>query len=119
MAVTMTVAVARAVVVLVALAVEVVVAVVRAVSRAVVVAVARAVVGAVQQVQQSTKGWQQLQLQQLGRERDTLAADVILWQGRAVAAKAEQDLLLLGGTGGRLTSCPRPNQRFASNMLRT
>ncbi len=25
----------------------------------------------------------------LGRERDTLAADVILWQGKAVAAEAE------------------------------
>ncbi len=62
MAVTVTVAVVRAVAVLVALAVEVVVAVVRAVARLVVVAVVRAVAGAVWQVQQSTKGWQQLQL---------------------------------------------------------
>jgi hypothetical protein len=54
----------------------------------------------------------------LGRERDTLATDVILWQGRAVAAKAERDLLLSGGTGGRSTSCHQPNQRFTSNMLR-
>jgi hypothetical protein len=57
-------------------------------------------------------------LTDLGRECDTIAADVILWQGRAVAAKAERDLLLSGGTGGRLTSCPQPNQRSASNTLR-
>jgi hypothetical protein len=63
-AVTVTVAVARVVAVLVALAVEVVVVVVRAVARLVVVAVARAVAGAVQRIQQSTKGWQRLQLQQ-------------------------------------------------------
>ncbi len=61
---TVTVAQVRAVVVLVALVVEVVVAVVRAVSRSVVVAVVRAVAGAEPQVQQSTKGWQRLQLQQ-------------------------------------------------------
>jgi hypothetical protein len=59
-----TVAKVRAVVVLVALAVEVVVVVVRAVARSVVVAVVRAVAGAVWQVQQSTKGWQRLQLRQ-------------------------------------------------------
>ncbi len=64
MAVAVTVAVVRAVAVLVALAVEVVVAVVRAVARSVVVAVVRAVAGAERQVQQSTKGWQWLQLQQ-------------------------------------------------------
>ena len=54
-------------------------------------------------------------LTDLGRERKTLTADVILWQGRAVAAKVEQDLLLLGGTGGRAASCPRPNQRSMSS----
>ncbi len=59
---TVTVAQVRAVAVLVALAVEVVVAVVRAVARSVVVAVVRAVAGAEQRVQQSTKGWQRLQL---------------------------------------------------------
>ncbi len=64
MAVTVTVAVARAEAVLVAWVVEVVVAEVRAVARLVVVAVARTVVGAVPGVQQSTKGWQQLQLRQ-------------------------------------------------------
>jgi hypothetical protein len=63
-AVIVTVAQVRAVAVLVALAMEVVVAVVRAVARSVVVAVVRAVVGAEQRVQQSTIGWQQLQLQQ-------------------------------------------------------
>ncbi len=47
-----------------ALAVEVVVVVVRAVARLVAVDVARAVAGAVWRVQQSTKGWQRLQLQQ-------------------------------------------------------
>ncbi len=62
MAVTVTVAQVRAVVVLVALAVEVVVAVVRAVARLVVVAVVRAVAGAERRVHQSTKGWQRLQL---------------------------------------------------------
>ena len=46
--------------VLLALAVEVVVAVVRLV----VVAVVRAVAGAERRVQQSTKGWQRLQLRQ-------------------------------------------------------
>jgi hypothetical protein len=46
---------------------------------------------------------------------ETLAADVILWQGRAVAAKAERDLLLSGGMGGRSTNRPRPNQRSASS----
>ncbi len=35
-----------------------------------------------------------------------------------MAAEAERDLLLLGGMGGRSTSCPQPNQRSASNMLR-
>jgi hypothetical protein len=50
--------------VLVAFAVEVVVAVVRAVARSVVVAVVRAVAGAEWRVQQSTKRWQRLQLQQ-------------------------------------------------------
>ncbi len=64
MAVTVTVAVVRAVAVLVVLAVKVVVAVVRAVARLVVVAVVRAVAGVVRQVQQSTKGWQLLQLRQ-------------------------------------------------------
>jgi hypothetical protein len=44
--------------------VEVVVGVARAVARAVVVAVVRAVEGAVRRVQQSTKGWQRLQLRQ-------------------------------------------------------
>jgi hypothetical protein len=57
-------------------------------------------------------------LADLGRERDTLAVDVILWQGRAVATKAERDLLLLGGMGGRSTSCPQPNQRSTSNTFR-
>ncbi len=64
MEVTVTVAVVRVVAVLVALAVELVVAVVRAVARSVVVALVRAVAGAVRQVQQSTKGWQRLQLRQ-------------------------------------------------------
>ncbi len=49
---------------MVALAVELVVALVRAVARSVVVAVVRAVAGAERQVQQSTKGWQRLQLRQ-------------------------------------------------------
>jgi hypothetical protein len=61
---TVTVAQVRAVAVLVALVVEVVVAVVRAVVRLVVVAVVRAVAGVERQVQQLTKGWQRLQLQQ-------------------------------------------------------
>ncbi len=64
MAVTVAVAQVRAVAVLVALAVEVAVAVVRAVGRSVVVAVVRAVAGVERRVQQSTKGWQRLQLQQ-------------------------------------------------------
>ncbi len=64
MAVTVTVAQVRVVVVLVVLAVEVVVAVVRVVARLVVVAVVRAVAGVKRRVQQSTKGWQRLQLQQ-------------------------------------------------------
>jgi hypothetical protein len=63
-AVTVTVAQVRAVAVLVALAVEVVVVVVRAVARLVVVAAVRAVARAERRVQQSTKGWQRLQLQQ-------------------------------------------------------
>ncbi len=64
MAVTVTVAQVRVVAVLVVLAVEVVVAVVRAVARLVVVAVVRAVAGVERRVQQPTKGWQWLQLQQ-------------------------------------------------------
>ncbi len=64
MTVTVTVAQVRAVAAMVALAVEVVVAVVRAVARLVVVAVVRAVAGVERRVQQSTKGWQWLQLQQ-------------------------------------------------------
>jgi hypothetical protein len=63
-AVTVTVAVVRVVAVLVGLVVELVVAVVRAEARLVVVAVVRAVAGAGWQVQQSTKGWQRLQLRQ-------------------------------------------------------
>ncbi len=62
MAVTVTVAQVRVLAVLVALAVEMVVAVVRVVARLVVVAVVRAVAGAERRVQQSTKGWQRLQL---------------------------------------------------------
>jgi hypothetical protein len=34
-----------------------------------------------------------------------------------VATKAERDLLLSGGTGGRSTSCPQSNQCSASNTL--
>ncbi len=64
MAVTVTAAQVRAVAVLVALAVEVVVAVVRVVARSVVVAVVRAVAREERRVQQSTNGWQRLQLRQ-------------------------------------------------------